>query len=283
MILITGATGQVGSQALEELATRGVAVRALVRDPSRAAELAGAELVLGSFEDEASLARALDGVDAMLLTGRDSPDAVAQHRRVLAQARRTGVQHVVKLSAIGASPDSAIALMREHHEIDEEVRHGPWSWTLLEPHLYMQNLLRAAEAVRRTGQLAAPMGDERFPLVDTRDVGAAAAAVLSAAAKHAGCTYRLTGPAAHGYDEIARALTIVAGRPVAYEPVSPDAYEARLLAAGLPEWRAFDLAHIAGAYAAVDRAVSPDLAMLLARAPRSLSDFLDDHAGVFRA
>jgi hypothetical protein len=89
----------------------------------------------------------------MLLGGRDSPDSVSQHRRVLAQVRQAGVRHVVKLSAIGASPESPIALMREHHEVDEEVRKGPSSWTLLNPHFYMQNLLRAATAVR-----AAPMG-----------------------------------------------------------------------------------------------------------------------------
>ena len=72
------------------------------------------------------------------------------------------MRHVVKLSAIGASPRSPIALMREHHEVDEEVRKGPPGWTFLKPHLYMQNLLRAADAVRREGRLAAPMGRTDF-------------------------------------------------------------------------------------------------------------------------
>jgi uncharacterized protein YbjT (DUF2867 family) len=281
MILITAATGQVGRQAVMELVAAGAAVRALVRDPSRAAGLEGAELLQGSFEDDASLSRACAGVDAMLLAGRDSPDAVSQHQRVLAHARRAGVQHIVKLSAIGASPDSPVGLMREHHAIDEQVRNGPWNWTLLKPHLYMQNLLRAAETVRRNGQLTAAMGDERFPLVDTRDVGAAAATVLVDPAKHVGRTYVLTGPAAHSYDEIAAALAAVAGRPVTYEAGPPDAYEARLLTAGLPGWRAFDLAHIASAYTPSDHAVSSDLVTLLGHAPRSLADFLDDHADAF--
>jgi uncharacterized protein YbjT (DUF2867 family) len=143
VILITAATGQVGSQTAQELLRAGTPVTALVRDPSRATALSGAEVVAGSFEDDASLARALDGVDAMLLAGRDSPDAVAQHRRVLDHARRAGVGHIVKLSAIGAAPASPVALMREHHEVDEEVRQGPAKWTLLKPHLFMQNLLRA--------------------------------------------------------------------------------------------------------------------------------------------
>ena len=281
MILITAATGQVGGQAARELVAAGAPVRALVRDPSRAAGLAGAEVVTGSFDDDASLARALDGVETMLLAGRDSPDAVAQHQRVLDHARRAGVRHVVKLSAIGAAADSPVALMRDHHEVDEEVRQGAAEWTFLKPHLFLQNLLRAADAVRRDGILAAPMGDERFPLVDTRDVGAAAAVVLADPGAHAGQTYALTGPEAHSYDEVASALAVMAGRPVTYEPVSPEAYEARLLAAGLPDWRAFDLAHIASAYGPADHVATPTLQQLLGRPPRSVSAFLHDHRDLF--
>jgi uncharacterized protein YbjT (DUF2867 family) len=282
MILITAATGQVGGQAAQELLRTGRPVRALVRDPSRATDLSGAEIIAGSFEDEATLTRALDGVNTMLLAGRDSPDAVAQHRHVLDQARRAGVQHIVKLSAIGAAAGSPVALMREHFEVDEEVQQGPAEWTLLRPHLFMQNLLRAADAVRREGVVAAPMGHEHIPLVDTRDVGAAAAAVLADPGAHAGQVYALTGPEAHSYDEVAAALAAVAGRPVTYQPVSPDEQEAHLLAAGLPDWRAFDLAHIASAYSPRDNGVRPDLEQLLGRPPRPLSEFLEDHRDVFR-
>jgi uncharacterized protein YbjT (DUF2867 family) len=145
----------------------------------------------------------------------------------------------------------------------------------------MQNLLRAADAIRTNGCLAAPMGRGRFPLVDTRDIGAAAAIVLANPMPHAGQTYALTGPAALSYHDIATAFSAVAGRPVRYEPVSPQAYEARLLAAGIPGWRAFDLAHIASAYRPSNNAVSLDLPQLLGRRPRSLSEFLEDHLQSF--
>ena len=217
----------------------------------------------------------------MLLAGRDGPDSVPQHRRVLAQARQAGVRHVVKLSAIGASSASPIALMREHHEIDEEVRKGAAGWTLLKPHLYMQNLLRAANSVRREGRLAAPMGRDRFPLVDTRDVGAAAAMVLSDPAAHAGKEYALTGPIAVSYEEVAKALAAIAGRAVTYEAVAPLEFEDRLRTGGMPEWRAYDLAHIALAYGASENVVSPDLAMLLGRQPGSLFEFLEDHRSAY--
>ncbi len=281
MILITGATGQVGNGAVSVLVAAGAAVRALVRNPSSSSTLQGVQVVQGSFDDDESLTRAFDGIDMMLLVGRDSPDSVSQQQRVLAHARRVNVQHIVKLSAIGASLDSPIALMRDHHTIDEEIQAGPANWTLLKPHLYMQNLLRAVDVIRKDGALSVPMGHDRFPLVDTRDVGAAAAMVLGNPSAHASEAYALTGPVAHSYDEVATALSVVTGRAVPYEPVSPQDFEARLLASGTPDWRAFDLAHIASTYNPSDNAVSPDLPMLLGHGPRSLSEFLQDHRDLF--
>jgi uncharacterized protein YbjT (DUF2867 family) len=107
MILITAAAGQVGREAVADLVRRGAKVRALVRDVSRAVGPEGAESVQGSFEDDAPLARAFVGVDVLFLAGRDSPQAVAQHQRVLKHAREADVQHVVKLSALGALADLA--------------------------------------------------------------------------------------------------------------------------------------------------------------------------------
>ena len=281
MILVTAATGQVGRAALNALVAAGAEVRALVRDPSTLAVPQGVQVVKGDFDDDASIAAALEGVAVMLLAGRDSPGSVAQHRRVLARIREAQVRHVVKLSAIGASPASPVALMREHHEVDEEVRKGPAGWTFLKPHLFMQNLLRAADTVRREGRLAAPMAHHRFPLVDTRDVGAAAAVVLRDPAPHAGKEYALTGPVAVSYDEVAAALAAVAGHAVTYEAVAPDQFATRLRAAGMPGWRALDLSHIAAAYSAAENTVSPDLAMLLGRQPGSLAGFLEDHRNVY--
>ncbi|QIG48599.1 SDR family oxidoreductase [Nordella sp. HKS 07] len=281
MILITGATGQVGGAALNALVAASAEVRVLVRRSSGFTGSEGVEVMQGSFDDDKSLARALEGVYVMLLAGRDSPDSVSQHQRVLAHARRAGVRHIVKLSAIGASPESPIALMREHHQIDEEIRESPGDWTLLKPHLYMQNLLRAADAVRREGRLSAPMGRDRFPLVDASDVGAAAAVILVNPTAHAAKEYKLTGPVTYNYEQVASALAAVAGHAIAYEPVAPEDFEARLLAMGIPTWRAFDLAHIASAYSAAENAISPDLPMLLGRKPRSLYEFIADNQNAF--
>jgi uncharacterized protein YbjT (DUF2867 family) len=281
MILITAATGQIGGAATRALVESGARVRALVPDTSRSAGLTGAELVQGSFEDEATLARALHGAKTVLLAGRDNPAYVAQLERVVAAAVSADVEHMVALSAIGAEAGSPIALMRDHHAVEQLVRRQAGSWTFLRPHLSMQNLLRAAEAVRSTGRVTAPMGDLAFPFVATDDVGAAAATVLLDPERHAGTTYRLTGPVAQTYESIADALTRLLERPVSYEAVPPEQYRADLMSAGMTEWRARDLAFIASAYAPSERAVVRDLPALLGRPAQSLRGFLEAHRDAF--
>jgi uncharacterized protein YbjT (DUF2867 family) len=273
VILVTGASGQVGSSVLAGL--EGVAgVRALVREP---AEIAGVEVAVGSFDDERSLQSALAGVETVFLIGRDNPDQVPQHLRVLDAARAAGVRHVVKLSAIGARAGSPVALMRWHAAIEARLRESAFAWTFLRPHLYMQNLLRFAGDIAEHGRLAAPMGAGRYPLVDTRDVGAAAAVVLRDPGAHAGRAYALTGPSALAYGDVARALGELVGHPVAYEARPPEQFHAGLIEAGIPEWRADDLAAIASAYADEDNVPSSDLPELLGRPAASLERFLAEH------
>jgi uncharacterized protein YbjT (DUF2867 family) len=276
-ILLTGATGQVGGAVLREL---GLPVRVLVRDP---AAFAGAEAFAGSFDDEASLRVALDGVSVLFLTGRDNPSQVEQHVRVLEVAQAAGVRHVVKLSAVGARADSPVALMRWHHAVEEWLCESSLAWTFLRPHLYMQNLLRFAGDVAGSGRLAAPMGARRYPLVDTRDVGAAAAAVLRDPDAHAGRAYALTGPAALAYGEIAAELAALVDRPVSYEALEPDRFRAGLLEAGIPAWRADDLAAIGAAYTEADNEPAADLAALLSRPATPFERFLDDHRETYLA
>lgn len=280
-LLITGATGQVGSAAARALVVGGHRVRALVRSPQLAQDLAGVELVPGRFEDDAALDAALRGVHALLLIGHDNPDYRAQMFKVMQHAWDAGVAHIVRLSALGARPHCPVHLMADHAALDERLQAGPARWTLLRPHLYMQNLLRSAAVIARTGELAAPMAQEALPLVDARDVGAAAAAILAEPDAHAGRSYALTGPAAVTHDEVAGTLARVLGRPVRYAAQDAHTWEAQLRVAGTPGWRAFDLANILLAYRRTDQAVQPDLAQLLGRPATPLEAFVQDHRQAF--
>ena len=283
MILATGTTGQVGNAALGELVRRGLEVRVMVRDPHAAGSAGRVEVVQGSFDDTLSLEHAFRGARVLVLLGRDGPNQRVQHANALAAAQAGGIEHVVRLSAIGASSTSPVELMRDHAFIDERLRRSDMAWTLVRPHLFMQNLLRQAGSIRAEGRLKAPLGDQAVPLVDTLDVGAVVAAVAAAPAGHVGASLALTGPKAVRYREVAALLARVLDRGVVYEPVVPAALEAELLAAGTPAWRAYDLAHIGQAYTTSDWYATRDIEAVLHRPARSLEDFVSDHADRFSA
>jgi uncharacterized protein YbjT (DUF2867 family) len=282
VILVTAATGQVGCEVVRRLAGAGP-VRAMVRDPAAVCDLAGAEIVVASFENAPAMAAAMAGAEAVFLAGRDSPDYVTGQDRAIDAAARAGVRHVVKLSALGARPDSPVVLMRDHHAVEERLRASGMAWTFLRPHLYMQNLLRFAGPVAADGRLAAPMGDGGYPFVDARDVAAAAAAVLRAPAVHAGRGYALTGPRAVGYAEIARRMGEIVGRDVRYEVFAPARFRADLEAAGIPAWRAADLAAIASAYTEAENRPADGVGELTGRPPTPLERFLTDHRATLLA
>jgi uncharacterized protein YbjT (DUF2867 family) len=282
VILVTAATGQVGREVVRLLAAARP-VRAMVRDPAAAALPEEVEVAAATFEDGDAMAAAMAGAETVFLAGRDSPGYASQQARAIDVAARAGVRHVVKLSALGAAAGSPVELMRDHHAGEERLRSSGMAWTFLRPHLYMQNLLRLTGPVAGEGRLAAPMGDGAYPFVDTRDVAAAAAAVLRAPAVHAGRAYALTGPRAVGYAEIARLMAAIVGRDVRYEALAPERFRAELEAAGIPAWRAADLAAIASAYADADNRPADGVADLAGRPPTPIERFLADHRAALTA
>jgi uncharacterized protein YbjT (DUF2867 family) len=282
VILVTAATGQVGREIARLLA--GTApVRAMVRDPAAVGDLSGVEVAVATFEDADALAAAMAGAETVFLAGRDSPGYAAQQGHAADAAVGTGVRHVVKLSALGAAAGSPVELMRDHHAVEERLRASGMAWTFLRPHLYMQNLLRFAGPVAGEGRLAAPMGTAAYPFVDTRDVAAAAAAVLLAPDAHTGRAYTLTGPRAVTYAEVARLMGAIVGRDVAYEALAPERFRADLEAAGIPAWRAADLAAIASAYSDSDNRPAGGVAELAGRRPTPIERFLGDHRAALLA
>ncbi len=283
-LLITGATGTVGTTLTAELAGR-PGVRALVRTQAAAQRVAaaGLEPALGAFEDAGALDRALDGVETLFLLSpagdRDMADAQV---RVVDAAAAAGVRRIVKLSSIGADEDGEARIIRAHRDVERHIEASGVAWTHLRPHWFMQNELGAAPAVA-DGQFAAPdVG--RISAVDARDVAAAAARVLTSPG-HDGRAYVLTGPEAVSYADAARAYARALGRPVRWEPVTLEEARSAMVAGGLPEAFATGFAEILARYreGGVTATVSPDLERLLGRPGRSFAAFVADHAAAYTA
>lgn len=236
-VLVTGATGNVGSQVVQELRREGTAVRALVRDAARARERLGddVELAVGDLSDRASLQRALVGIDRVFLSSADGPQKVAQETAVIDAAAALHVRLIVKASTRLAQVGSPLPAFDWHGQIEEHLWRSEVPAVILQSSFYMTNLLAAAQAIREAGKLPVPAGQGRVAMIDPRDTGMVAAAVLRANG-HEGRTYVLTGPDALSYHEVAEALSAVIGRRIDYLDVPEQAAETTLQQVGMPDW-----------------------------------------------
>lgn len=280
-ILVTGATGKVGSEAVRVLRGQGLPVRALVRDEDQARALAegGAELVVGDFDVPASVARAVDGVATVLLIGPGG--APAQELGVVGAATRAGVGHVVKLTS-KASPDSPVARARAHAQVEQGLAASGLPHTLLRANAYMQNTFFLASEIAASSGFASSAGAGRIGMVDARDVAAVAAAVAAHPADHAGRTYWLSGPDLLTYAQVAAVLSQRLGRTVIFRESSREEDEAALVALGLPQPVAAMNALALSLWADGDAEwLSDDVPALLGRPARSFEQFATDHAAAF--
>jgi uncharacterized protein YbjT (DUF2867 family) len=273
MILVTGATGNVGSEAVRLLTGRRQPVRALVRSPGKAENA-----VTGDFDRPETLDAAMAGIDTVLLV---SPAVPAQEIAVVDSAARNGVAHIVKVSS-KASPDSPVDRRRGQARIEEHLLASGLAYTLLRPNAYMQNLFALAPMVRQTRGFVMSAGDGQVGMIDARDVAAAAAAIVAAPAPHASKTYWLTGPDLVTYDDVAKALTDALGYPVEYRRIPPDEHREMMIRAGLPEPVATSNAQAFGLIAQGDAAwLSDDVESLTGSRPRDLRTFIADNVRAF--
>ncbi|MGW4394751.1 NmrA family NAD(P)-binding protein [Amycolatopsis nivea] len=265
MILVTGATGKIGSEAVRLLGE----VRTLVRTPS-----GGPDEVVGDFDRPDTLDTALRGVDTLVLIG----PAVAAQMTVLDRAVANGVRHVVRVTNHKAVDDSPVARRREHARIDAHLKASGMEYTLLAPNFFMQNLLALAPEIAATGGFSSSVGDGRIGMIDARDVAAAAAAIATAPADHAGRTYLLTGPELVTFADVAREWAAVIGRPVEYRRISAAEHRAAMVSNGVPE--AGSNAQVFELLARGDGAwLSADFAAVTGGSPRGLAVFLADCVG----
>ncbi|MFC4562341.1 SDR family oxidoreductase [Nocardiopsis mangrovi] len=276
-VLVTGATGTVGSALVAALQERGATVRAMIRNPDR--PVPGVENVVADLRDAESVATALKDVDGVFLNSPSEPDAAEVQKRFAGIARDLGVERFVLLSQYGARTDSPVRFLRWHAEVEEHVKGLGLDYTVLRPNLYLQSLLAFAGTIAQ-GFFAAPIGDAAVSAIDTRDIAESAAAVLTSAG-HTGQTYTLTGPRAVTHHEIAQALSAASGREVVFHDVPAEQFTAAL-ADFVPPWQLEGLVEDYAHYARGEAAeLSTWVADLTGRPARDVTDFARDHAAVF--
>lgn len=272
MILVTGATGNIGKHVVAGLRERGAAFRVFTRDPRRARESLGdVEIVEGDYDRPQTLKAAMEGVDHVFLLSPGSPRQVTWEGAVVEAARRAGAAHVVKQSVFGAALDSPSVLVRWHAEAERLVESSGLGWTFLRPTLFMQ-MATALQAP--DGGIYSTVGDARIAFVDTRDIAAVAVEALTRRG-HEGRVYQLTGSESLTWYEVADRLSR-AGPPAHCVPVSEDASRESLTSV-MPAWRVEPTLELnreiaRGLYDEVTR----DVELVTGRPPRSLDDYVGE-------
>ena len=284
MIVVTGATGQIGSEVVRQLAEKGQKVRPLIRDPKKAEPLSHENVmfVMGDLSDPKSLDEAFKGAQKLFLLTSADPKQVELQHNALEAAKRAGIQHVVKMSAMGASKDSPVALGRWHSQTEEELKQSGMKWTLLQPHFFMQNVAGMAGSIKGQGALYAPLKDGKIAMVDVRDIATVAAEVLTQPG-HEGQTYVITGGEAISFDDVARQIGEATGKPVKYVDIPQEDARKAMLGMGMPEWIVNDMLTLYGFFAAGHGAATTDVVQKVGKAaPRTFAQFAKENAELFK-
>ena len=284
-ILVTGATGNVGSLLIPKLTNLGVDVRALVHSESKAQGLkdAGIEVVVGDLDKPDTLDAAFRGVNMVLLITPGNPNQVIQAENGIQAAKRTGSPFIVRLSA-GAVREMPGALPRvsgQHAEIDTMLRESSLPYTILKPHFFMQNTMMIAQTVASEGAVYMAMKDGKIGMIDVRDIVEVAVKVLTEDG-HESKTYTLTGPASISFHDVATALSQALGKHVSYVDVPLEAAREGMISMGLTEWFGDAMTEYFQAFSTgYGDFTTPDVEVVTGNPARSYETFASDFAQVF--
>ena len=280
MILVTGATGHLGTAVIQTLLEKTSAnqIAALVRDESKASALKeiGVDIRVGSYDDTASLNKAMQGIEKVLLiAGTDEDNRLQQHQNVVDAARKAGVQCIAYTSRSLKNRNKLVnQLMEGHFQTEDYIKKCGLSYVLFRNVLYMDAIPQfVGESVFETG-INLPTGQGRVPFALRSEMGEAIAHVLL----ESGCSnriYKLTGSETYSFDDIAATLSDLSGKEVDYTPAEKSAFEAQMKGRGVPEMM---IERVVGFLTDIKNGqedeVSPDLENLLGQKPASLREGL---------
>ena len=285
MILITGATGKTGSATAKSLGEKGETFRALIRNEEKkeGLESLGGEVVIGSIENTEVVNQSMQGVKTVLVLLPNSESQLALEKQLVDSAKQAGVERIVKMSSIEATPDATSPIPKLHLESEEYIKQSGLAWTMIKPNFYMQNLLASAGTIKEQGKIFLPMGDGKTGMIDTTDVGQVLAKVLSEDG-HESMNHEITGPEILSFYEVAEIFSQVLGKQVDYVDVPMDAYKETLGQFLTNQWHldaVIDLFKGIAEGGIEDK--TDTFNELMGETPKSLSQFLAENSFIFKS
>jgi uncharacterized protein YbjT (DUF2867 family) len=282
-ILVTGASGTVGRQIVEQLVKRGADVRVLIRDPAKANFPAGVAAVKGDLLDVDSLRSAFSGISTLFLLNAVVPDEFTQALIALNLARESGVERIVYLSVIHSDRYVNVPHFAGKFGVERMIERMDFKATILRPAYFMNNDLTIKDVVTGYGVYPMPIGGKGLAMIDVRDIGEIAAIELlrreTSATPLALDRINLVGPDTLTGAKAATIWSEVLGRAIAYPGDDTAGFE-KNLRQFMPSWMAFDMRLMSERF--LTEGMIPDagdverLTALLGRPLRSYRDFVSE-------
>jgi len=283
MILVTGSTGNVGSEVVKQLAQAGHKVRALVRDTKEASGKfpTTVDLVVGDLDNTESLVNAMKGVDAIYLLAPFSPSLAKQEGNALEAAKKAGVKRIVKHSVLGAQWEG-IAIAKWHRASEKAIEASGLAWTHIRPSGFFPNALNWAGMIKNGGTVYYPTGQGKLGVVDPRDIAAVAVKALTEAG-HDKQAYDVTGAQALTSQEQVDAIGKAIGKQLTYVDVPNQAAKDSMLGQGMPAPLVDALLEFCDAIKAGQAgAVTDTVQKLTGKPPRTFEAWAKENAAAFR-
>ena len=281
-ILVTGATGTVGSEVVKQLSTKGANIRACCHTLSKADKIKGpgVEIVEFDYGKPETVEAAFKGVEKLFLMTPAVENMVEITAQLVEEAKKAGVKYIVKLSAMNA--EAGIPPLSWHGQAEKIIEESGILFTFLRPNSFMRNIIFLfGQTIKAQNAMYSTAGEGKVGYVDVRDVAAVAVEALIGDG-HEGKIYTITGPEAISYIQVAEILSVVLGRKISHVNISEEDARKGVKEAGLPDWmiNAFIEGHrmIREGRSSV---VLPTVEDVTGKKPRSFEKFTREYAEAF--
>jgi uncharacterized protein YbjT (DUF2867 family) len=286
-ILVTGATGTVGSEVINQLSSAtDVNIKAAVHSVENVKRVKGdkTEVVLINYNKPETLTEALNDVDKIFLLTPDVPNAPELASNLVIEAKKAGIRHIVKQSVTGADLEADVGTLRLHRQAEKIIEQSGIPFTFLRPNEFMQNFINFhSPSIKSNNAFYVPLEDAKVSLVDVRDIAAVAVKSLTDDKHNNNKTYLITGPEALSYHQAAEILSNATGKKISYVNISEEEAREAMKEMGMSDWLINTISELSDYFRKGNASqISSAVEEVTGKKPISFSQFAKDYVEAFR-